>query len=401
MLKPIDGGVTAPKGFIAGGIAAGIKKNGKPDLALIASQTPAVCAGSFTTNQVQAAPVVLSKERVKHGFARAVIVNSGNANACTGPSGEQVARKMAAAAAGFLNIPEEQVLVASTGVIGVELPVSKIETALREKTGFVNPSGSAAAAEAIMTTDTFPKEIAVEFELAGKPIRVGGIAKGSGMIHPNMATLLSFVTTDIAINKTMLDQAVAFAVDHSFNRITVDGDTSTNDCLLILANGQAENETITGRGPAYQSFLDALTHVCRELAKMIARDGEGATKMVELKIEGAASETDAVKIGKSIATSNLVKTAIFGEDANWGRILAAVGYAGVPIQPELINIYLGDLLVCRGGTGLAFDEAKAKKILTQKEILITVELGNGRSGASIWTCDFSYDYVKINGSYRT
>lgn len=401
MIKSIDGGVTAPKGFKAGGIAAGIKKNGQPDLAMVASETTAVCAGTFTTNQVQAAPVVVSRERVKSGGAQAIIVNSGNANACTGPSGHQIAGKMIAAAAKFLKISEDQVLVASTGVIGVELPVAKIETALSQNTNFLSSSGSAAAARAIMTTDTFPKEIAVEFELEGKMVRVGGIAKGSGMIHPNMATLLSFVTTDISINKAMLDQAVSLATAHSFNRISVDGDTSTNDCLLVLANGQAGNQTITGTGAPYQSFLDALTYVCRELAKMIARDGEGATKMVEIKIQGAVSEDAAVRIGKSIATSNLVKTALFGEDANWGRILAAVGYSGVSIQPDIINIYLGDLLVCRGGVGLAFDEPKAKQILAKKDIMITVELGQGQAGASIWTCDFSYDYVKINGSYRT
>lgn len=401
MIKSIDGGVTAPKGFKAGGIAAGIKKNGQPDLAVIASETPAVCAGIFTTNQVQAAPVTLSKERVKNGRAQGVIVNSGNANACTGPSGHRVALKMVAAAAKFLNISEDQVLVASTGVIGVELPVAKVETALTQNTDFLSINGSEAAARAIMTTDTFPKEIAVEFALEGKTVRIGGIAKGSGMIHPNMATLLSFVTTDIAINKTMLDQAVSQAGDHSFNRITVDGDTSTNDSLLVLANGQAGNSQITDAGVAYQSFLEALTYVCRELAKMIARDGEGATKMVEIKIQNAVSEDAAVRIGKSIATSNLVKTAIFGEDANWGRILAAAGYSGVPIQPDNVNIYLGELPVCRGGVGLPFDEAKAKQILAQKDILITVELGMGQSEASIWTCDFSYDYVKINGSYRT
>jgi glutamate N-acetyltransferase/amino-acid N-acetyltransferase len=401
MIKPIDGGVTAPIGFKAGGIAAGLKKNGQPDLAVIASDVPAVVAGIFTTNQVQAAPVVLSKERVKKGIARGIIANSGNANACTGPSGQQVALKMSAAAAKFLRTSEEQILVASTGVIGVELPVAKIETALTQNTDFLSDTGGAAAARAIMTTDTFPKEVAVEFELEGKKARVGGIAKGSGMIHPNMATLLSFVTTDVAINKTMLDQAVTYAGDHSYNRITVDRDTSTNDCLIVLANGKSGNTMITGNGTAYDIFLDALTYVCRELAKMIARDGEGATKMVEIKIQGAASEDAAVQIGKSVATSNLVKTALFGEDANFGRILAAIGYAGVPIQPDIINIFLGDLLVCQGGVGLAFDETKAKQILSQKDILITVELGQGPAEASIWTCDFSYDYVKINGSYRT
>lgn len=401
MIKSIDGGVTAARGFRAGGMAAGIKKDGQLDLALIASEVPAVAAGVFTTNRVQAAPVLISKERVKNGLAQAIIANSGNANACTGSSGRVAATRMAAAAAQSLNCPEELVLVASTGVIGMELPVAKIESALGQNTGWLSNKGGTAAAQAIMTTDTFPKESAVEFELDGKPVRVGGIAKGSGMIHPNMATLLSFVTTDIAITKTMLDQAVAHAGDHSFNRITVDGDTSTNDCLLVLANGRAGNQVITGTGTAYQLFLEALTGVCRELAKMIARDGEGATKMVEIKISDAASEADAVRIGKAVATSNLVKTALFGEDANWGRILAAVGYSGVPINPDLINIYLEELPVCRGGAGLAFDEVKAKQILARKELLITVALGMGHAEASIWTCDFSYDYVKINGSYRT
>jgi glutamate N-acetyltransferase/amino-acid N-acetyltransferase len=401
MIKTIEGGITAPRGFKAGGTACGIKKNGQLDLALIVSEGPAVTAGIFTTNQVKAAPVVLTQERVTKGIARAIVVNSGNANACVGPDGMRTARRMTEAAAKFLQIEEALVLVASTGVIGVELPVTKIESALVQNPGFITESGGENAAGAIMTTDTFPKEIAVEFELDHDQIRIGGIAKGSGMIHPNMATMLSFLTTDIAISKAMLDQALVYAGDHSFNRITVDGDTSTNDCLLILANGAAGNKMITGAGPGYQLFRDALTLVCRELAKMIARDGEGATKFVEIKVTGARTEDEAARIGKSVATSNLVKTALFGEDANWGRILAAAGYSGVPIQPDLINIYLGDLLVCQGGAGLVFDEIKAKQILAKKEILITIELELGNDQASIWTCDLSYDYVKINGSYRT
>lgn len=401
MLKQIQGGVTAPKGFKAGGIACGIKKSGALDLALIVSNCPAIAAAIFTTNQVQAAPVVLSKERVKQGSAQAIIVNSGNANACVGPVGIQAAEKMAAIAAQVLNIDQETVLVASTGVIGVELPVFKIESTLTQNINFLSAENGEAAARAIMTTDTFSKEIAVEFNLNGTMIHIGGIAKGSGMIHPNMATLLSFITTDVAITKELLDQAIGWVGQRSFNRITVDGDTSTNDSLMILANGLAGNPTITEEGTAYQTFLEALTHVCQELAKMIARDGEGATKFVEIRVNGAESEEDAARIGKSVATSNLVKTALFGEDANWGRILCAVGYSGVAVNPDLINIYLGDLLVYQGGIGLKFDELKAKEILSQKEITILIELGLGSAEATIWTCDFSYDYVKINGSYRT
>ena len=308
--------------------------------------------------------------------------------------------EMAAAAAELLAIPAEQVLVASTGVIGVELPVTKIQAALKDK-GFIRAEGGGAAAQAIMTTDTFPKEVAVEFALGGKQVRIGGMAKGSGMIHPNMATLLGFITTDIAIDRMMLARAIRSAGDYSFNRITVDGDTSTNDSLFIMANGLAGNPEINTDGPDYQLFLEGLTEVCLNLAKMIARDGEGATKLVEVRTEGASSEAAALRIGKSVATSNLVKTALFGEDANWGRILAAAGYSGAQIDLEKIRIYLGGLLVCQNGIGVAFDEAEAKRILEQKEILIRINLGMGDAVASVWTCDLSYDYVKINGSYRT
>lgn len=399
-MHSITGGVTAPQGFKAGGITCGIKKNQRPDLALVVSDNPAVAAGIFTTNQVQAAPVQLSKEHLRAGIARAIIVNSGNANACVGPVGINAAEAMAAAAAELLAIPAEQVLVASTGVIGVELPVTKIQAALKDK-GFIRAEGGGAAAQAIMTTDTFPKEVAVEFALGGKQVRIGGMAKGSGMIHPNMATLLGFITTDIAIDRMMLARAIRSAGDYSFNRITVDGDTSTNDSLFIMANGLAGNPEINTDGPDYQLFLEGLTEVCLNLAKMIARDGEGATKLVEVRTEGASSEAAALRIGKSVATSNLVKTALFGEDANWGRILAAAGYSGAQIDLEKIRIYLGGLLVCQNGIGVAFDEAEAKRILEQKEILIRINLGMGDAVASVWTCDLSYDYVKINGSYRT
>ncbi|MCL6590044.1 MAG: bifunctional glutamate N-acetyltransferase/amino-acid acetyltransferase ArgJ [Firmicutes bacterium] len=400
-MKTISGGIAAPKGFKADAFACGIKKNNQVDLAIIASEVPAAAAGIFTTNRVQAAPVLLSRERIKKGTAQAIIANSGNANACVGPAGMKAARLMSEALAERLNIKPEAVLVASTGVIGVELPVDRIQAALSGKNLFISPNGEAQAARAIMTTDTFPKVAAVEFELDGVPVRIGGIAKGSGMIHPNMATMLGFITTDLAIQPKILQKALAHAGERSFNRITVDGDTSTNDCLLTLANGKAGNKPITKTNEAYQTFLKALTYVCLELAKLIARDGEGATKFVEIKVTGAKTEGEAVKIGKAVATSNLVKTAIFGGDANWGRILAAAGYSGVKFNPDLVNIYIGDLLVCRGGAGLVFDEAKAKEILKQKELLIRIEMGSGKEEASIWTCDLSYDYVKINGSYRS
>jgi glutamate N-acetyltransferase / amino-acid N-acetyltransferase len=400
-MKNIVGGVAAPKGFKAGGMACGIKKTQKLDLALIASDVPAVAAGIFTTNLVQAAPLLVTKRHLKNGVAQAIIANSGNANACVGPVGDEAAERMAEAAAKWLKIAKESVLVASTGVIGVPLPVEKIEIALEPKLDLLKVNGGAEAAQAIMTTDTFPKETAVEFDLDGVPVRIGGIAKGSGMIHPNMATMLGFVTTDVAISQELLHKVLARAGEVSFNRITVDGDTSTNDCLLVLANGMAGNKPIEADGPGYQKFLEALTQVCLELAKLIARDGEGATKFVEIKVTGAKTEAEAVKIGKSVATSNLVKTAIFGEDANWGRILAAAGYSGVQFDPSQVDIFLGELLVCRGGVGLAFDEVKAKQILEQKDLLITLMLREGKAEASVWTCDLSYDYVKINGSYRT
>ncbi len=400
-MKYIDGGVCAAQGFMAGGVACGIKKSGKLDLALVYSEVPAQAAAVFTTNRVKAAPVQLSMKHIKSGIAQAIIANSGNANACVGPQGDAAALAMCQAAAEYLKVPVESVLVASTGVIGVQLPVEKIEDTLKKTPGIVSRGGNLSAAQAIMTTDTFKKEAAVEIELAGSVVRIGGMAKGSGMIHPNMATMLGFVTTDAAIDQALLQQAVKRAADISFNRVTVDGDTSTNDSLFVLANGKAGNTKICAEGPEYDAFCAGLEAVCLELAKMLARDGEGATKLVEIRVEGANSEAAAVQVGKTIATSSLVKTAIFGEDANWGRILAAAGYSGVAIQPELVDIYLGDLLVCSGGTGLVFDEEKAKAILSKKEITIIVKLGQGNASAAVWTCDLTYDYVKINGSYRT
>jgi glutamate N-acetyltransferase/amino-acid N-acetyltransferase len=401
-MKEIDGGVCAPQGFKAGAMACGIKKNGKLDLALVTSDGPAVAAGIFTTNKVQAASVTVSKQHLEKGSARAIIANSGNANACVGPDGMVAAEKMAAAVAKQLGIDADSVLVASTGVIGVPLPVEKIQLGLERNPGFLSASGGNEAARAIMTTDTFSKEIAVEFQLAGVNVRIGGMSKGSGMIHPNMATMLGFITSDVAIEQKLLHKALKRAGELSFNRITVDGDTSTNDSLFILANGKAGNKKVASIDADYETFEAALIYVCTGLAKMMARDGEGATKFIEIKVSGADSEAAAVQAGKSVATSNLVKTAIFGEDANWGRILAAVGYAGIDFDPSATDIYLGELLVCKGGVAVGFDETKAKKILSEKEISITIHLSDkSKYEATIWTCDLSYDYVKINGSYRT
>lgn len=400
-MKEISGGVCAARGFLAGGLACGIKKTDKLDLAVICSEVPAQAAAIFTTNKVKAAPVILSKKHLSDGKAQAIIANSGNANACVGPQGDAAAFAMCRAAGDYLKIPAEMVLVASTGVIGIPLPVEKIEKALHSAAHFLSDKGGAIAASAVMTTDTFSKEAAVEFEIAGQPVKIGGMAKGSGMIHPNMATMLGFITTDAAIEQPLLQKAIARAGEISFNRVTVDGDTSTNDTLFILANGKAQNKVIREEDADYRLFLEALEQVCLKLAKMLAKDGEGATKFVEIRVTGARSEAEALTVGKSIATSNLVKTALFGEDANWGRILAAAGYSGVDIEPEKVNIYLDDLLVCKGGTGLAFDEAKAKTILGKKEFNILIDLGQGEADATVWTCDLSYDYVKINGSYRT
>lgn len=396
----VAGGVTAAQGFRAHGMACGVKKKGGPDLALVVSDQPAHAAAVFTTNKVAAAPVVVSREHVADGRARAVILNSGNANACLGQEGLKAARLMAEQTGKALTVSATDVLVASTGVIGAAFPVEKIINAIPTLVEGLVSEGGKAAARAIMTTDTVAKEIALEMTIAGRPVRIGGMAKGSGMIQPNMATMLAVVTTDLAIPAGLLRQAVAAATRASFNRITVDGDTSTNDSLFVLANGASAAE-VTEPGAAYDLFQAALTHVCEELAKMIVRDGEGATKLVTIKVTGAIDEDQAEQAGRAVANSNLVKTAFFGEDANWGRILAAVGYSGIDFAPEQTRIFLGDLPVFAGGTGLAFDEGQAAKILAEPEIIVSIDLGQGAAEATLWTCDLSYDYVKINGSYRT
>ncbi|MEW6574001.1 MAG: bifunctional glutamate N-acetyltransferase/amino-acid acetyltransferase ArgJ [Bacillota bacterium] len=396
----IEGGVTAPAGFKASGVAAGIKKS-KKDLALLYSEVPAAAAGVFTTNRVKAAPLVITAERLEKGVAQAVVINSGNANACTGPEGYADALAMARAAARALKIPEERVLVGSTGVIGQRLPVIKIEEALPAAAEALDGTGHLAAAEAIMTTDTVVKEAAVRFSVGGNECAVGGMAKGSGMIHPNMATMMAFLTTDAAVGPGLLRRALKSAVDASFNMITVDGDTSTNDMVVVMANGRAGNAEITGEGPDYERFVAALTAVAVQLAKKVARDGEGATRLIEVCVKGASSVADARKAARAIAASNLVKSAVFGRDANWGRILCAAGYSGASFDPEKVDIFLGLEQVAADGAGLPFSEERASAELEQDPVVITVDLKEGTGMATAWGCDLTYDYVRINASYRT
>jgi len=398
--KNMPGGVAAPRGFTAAGVAAGIK-NGKKDVALVVSDRPAAAAGVFTTNRVKAFPVLVSMRHLEDGSARAVVANSGNANACNGARGETDALAMTSEAARLLGIPADQVLVASTGVIGQPMPIDKVLDGIRRAAAKLNPRGGSDAAAAIMTTDTAPKEETVTFELDGCAVTVGGMAKGSGMIHPNMATMLAFVTTDAAIAPGLLHQALKQAADRTFNMITVDGDTSTNDCILALANGAAGNPAIEAEGPAYNAFCAALETVCRKLAVAVARDGEGATKLLEVRVLGAATEEDARLAAKSVAGSSLVKAAVFGADANWGRVLCAAGYSGAAFDPGTVDIYLNEIKVAENGGALPFDEEAAALALGQKEVVFTIDFKQGPGRATAWGCDLTYDYVRINGSYRT
>ncbi|MCG8401770.1 MAG: bifunctional glutamate N-acetyltransferase/amino-acid acetyltransferase ArgJ [Firmicutes bacterium] len=399
-VREIPGGVTAPHGFSAAGVAAGIK-NGKKDVALLFSHRPASAAGVFTTNRVRAAPVLVTMRHLEDGMARAVVVNSGNANACNGPQGPGDAEDMAAEAGRRLNIPGDQVLVASTGVIGKPMPMDKVIEGIRRASAELDPRGGARAAAAIMTTDLFTKEAAVTVELDGCTVAVGGMAKGSGMIHPDMATMLGFVTTDAAIAPGLLKSALARVVERTFNMITVDGDTSTNDMVVVLANGAAGNPLLESEGPAYTAFCAALEKVCRKLAVAIARDGEGATKLLEVRVRGAATGRDARLAAKAVASSSLVKSAVFGEDANWGRVLCAAGYSGAAFNPGAVDIYVGDVKVAENGGALPFDEAAASRVLGQKEVVFTIDFQQGSGVATAWGCDLTYDYVRINGSYRT
>ncbi len=408
-MKELRGGVTAPEGFKASGIRVGIKKTGdKKDLALIWSQERCTAAACYTRNKVIGQPLVVTKEHLADGHAQAVIVNSGNANTCTGEAGIIAAKRMAALVAERLPVKPEDVVVASTGVIGVQLDVSPIEAGMEALVAALSKAGSIDAREAILTTDTMKKELAVSVELGGKTVTIGAMAKGSGMIHPNMATMLGFVTTDCAISSGLLQEALSESVRRTYNRVSVDGDTSTNDMVVLLANGMAGNAPIEERGADYRAFAEALDYVDTQMAKMIARDGEGATKLVECVVTGAASEEAAEALAKSVITSSLVKTALFGSDANWGRVLCALGYAPSAFDPNKVRLAFesprGYLEVCVDGAGIPFSEEKAKLVLGAQEVTILVDLGGRPEGggqATAWGCDLSYEYVRINGDYRT
>ena len=408
MVSWIDGGVCAAQGFRAAGLHVGVKTHNvnKKDVALIVSDADCAAAAVFTTNVVKAAPIHVTKAHLADGRARAVVANSGNANACA-PLGEENAERMCAAAAKAIGCGAEDVLVCSTGVIGQTLRVNVIEEGMEELASLLERSGagSDAAAHAIMTTDTVKKEAAVETTVGGKTVRIGGIAKGSGMIHPNMGTMLCFITTDCAISPEMIREALVDTAHVSFNRISVDGDTSTNDTCLVLANGLAGNETITGEGEDYAAFLEALKALCVRLARMMAKDGEGARHLITCTVAGAKDEESAQTIAKSVISSTLTKAAIFGCDANWGRVLCAMGYSGEEFDPDKVDVAFasaaGEIPVCRQGRGLDFDEDLAKRILTEDEVEIRVRMGEGDAACTCWGCDITYDYIKINGDYRT
>jgi glutamate N-acetyltransferase/amino-acid N-acetyltransferase len=387
-------------GFKAAGVAAGIKKNGKKDLGLLFSERPAVAAAVFTKNRVKAAPVLLDEQRIRSGRCRAIIANSGNANCCTGEKGLQDAAAMARHAAERLRISEEEVLAASTGVIGAPLPIEKVEAAVPELVKSLRPDGFFQLAEAVMTTDTVPKVVSRKGKLDGRAFTVTGVAKGAGMIRPDMATMLCFVATDIESDAETLSSALSRSTDRSFNRITIDGDTSTNDTVIVLANG-ASGARIAGEA-AQTAFQSVLDEVLFELAKAVVKDGEGVTKFVEVRVTGAVDEADARKVADTVAHSNLFKTALFGEDANWGRILAAAGRSGVPIDPALIDVSFDGVMMVENGVGCGeAAEARASAVLKQPEFTVGIDLHMGSSSYSIYTCDFSIDYVKINADYRS
>jgi glutamate N-acetyltransferase/amino-acid N-acetyltransferase len=397
----IKAGVTAPKGYLAGGLHCGVRK-AKKDLSLFISQVPASVAGVFTLNKAAAAPVIVDKLQLRGGGkCSAVLVNSGNANACTGERGLNDAWTMVRETASALNIPESEVLISSTGVIGQFLPIDKIVEGIGELAEMLSSDGGNDAAQAIMTTDTYSKELAVRLTIGDAVVTLGAMAKGSGMIAPNMATMLGFVTTDAAISSELLSKALRTANDRSFNRISVDGDMSTNDMVLLLANGLAGNEPIREDSEEYNLFCAALEYLLVKLAKMIARDGEGATKLIEIVVKGAALESDAIAIARSIAESNLVKTAIHGEDANWGRILAAVGYSGIDVDPAKISIALNGVPVLAPNYEIVIDEDRAKTALALETVVVTVDLNAGENQATFWTCDLTKEYVHINASYRS
>ena len=408
MMKQIPGGVTAAKGFEAAGVEAGIKYKNRMDMALVYSQVPCKAAGTFTTNVVKAAPVKWDQKVVyEHGCAQAVIINAGVANACTGAEGYGYCLDTAKAAAKAFGISEESVLVASTGVIGMQLPMDKILAGVEmlSKAKGDSLEHGTLASKAIMTTDTVNKEIAVEVELGGKTVTIGGMCKGSGMIHPNMCTMLGFVTTDVNISKELLLKALQEDVKDTYNMVSVDGDTSTNDTVLLLANGLAGNAEITEENEDYKTFCEALNVVNTFLARKIAGDGEGATALFEVKVVNAASKEDAVILSKSVVTSSLTKAAIYGHDANWGRILCALGYSGVQFDPEKVDLYFesaaGKLKIIENGVSTGYSEEVATKILSEEEVTAIADMKMGEYSATAWGCDLTYDYVKINADYRS
>jgi len=398
-LKVIKGGITAPRGFKAAGMHSGIKASGKKDLALIYSIVPANAAAVFTKNMVKAAPILVSMDHIRGGKAQAIIANSGCANACTGIDGLADARTMAQATASVLNVRENHVLVASTGTIGPRMPMKNVLNGIRTLSKRISSDGGIDAADAILTTDTRKKEIAVQVKAGGKTFTIGGIAKGSGMIAPNMATMFAFITTDAGIPAFKLRAYLKEAVERSFNMTVVDRDTSTNDCVFLLANGEAGSLMLFGS--AEKEFKQALEYVLIYLAKEIARDGEGATKLIEVKASGADSISNARAIARTVAGSNLVKSAIFGEDPNFGRIMAAAGYSGAQFDPENVNVFIGSTQVVKGGKATAFSNNNVRKHLKGKEVLINIMLGQGVQMATAWGCDLTYDYVKINAKYHT
>jgi glutamate N-acetyltransferase / amino-acid N-acetyltransferase len=395
-------GVTGPLGFEAAGIHCGIKKPGILDLALLVSAVKGPIAGVFTKNRVAAAPVILDRLHLRRRQGRAIIVNSGNANACTGASGLAAAQAMATAVAQNLAVPVHQVFVGSTGVIGRVLPIDRIKAGIPVLMAQLSSRGGIQAAQAILTTDLRPKTVVVRDKIGGKVVTIGGMAKGSGMIHPNMATMLAYLTTDAAITPASLQHALKSAVDQSFNCITVDGDTSTNDTVLCLANGLAKNPPIRQGTADYRRFEQLLSEASKQLALAICRDGEGVTKVVKVLVTGAATAAAAKCVAATIATSNLVKTALFGEDANWGRVMGAIGRSGVPIDPDKVAVRFDDVVMVKRGMGVGLAaEQKIAQVFKRKEFTITVDLGQGRSQAHMWTTDLSYDYVRINASYRS
>ena len=402
-MKSISGGVCAAQGFTAGATRCGIKaSSAKNDTAIILSAAPCTAAATYTTNRVKAAPLHVTMAHLADHKAQAIIANSGNANACA-PEGDENAAREAAAAARLLGLNENDIVVASTGVIGQRINIECIEEHVGEIT--LSPDGSDAAANAIMTTDTVMKTAAFEFTAGGKTCRIGGICKGSGMIHPNMGTMLAFLTTDCAIEGALLQETLLASVKRSFNRVSVDGDTSTNDMCVVLANGMAGNETITEKNADWQAFAEALDGVTMALARKIAADGEGATKLITCKVKGAADEDTAETLAKSVCSSSLLKAAMFGADANWGRVLCAMGYSGAAFDPEAVDVSFaskaGEIAVCKAGRALDFDEDMAKTVLSEKEVEILIDVHGGAGECEAWGCDLTYDYVRINGDYRT